>query len=137
MQVLVWKTNFDNVDFEEKLQPNKLKVEPNHAHTHDPPLSRQNHMTNPPDHTHHLDCLRAPVDHVTPPLNVVNVGPRLFHKPESQITDPTHHHATPTKQSHDPSTTPLEQMTMSPQLASTLEHIVGQLDILTQVSSSL
>ena len=32
-----------------------------------------------------------------------------------------------------PQTTPLEQMTMSPQLANTLEHIVGQLDILTQV----
>lgn len=34
-----------------------------------------------------------------------------------------------------PQTTPLEQMTMPPQLASTLEHIVGQLDILTQVKS--
>lgn len=32
-----------------------------------------------------------------------------------------------------PQTMPLEQMTMSPQLANTLEHIVGQLDILTQV----
>ena len=30
-------------------------------------------------------------------------------------------------------TKPLEQMTIPPQLAGTLEHIVGQLDILTQV----
>lgn len=36
-----------------------------------------------------------------------------------------------------PQTTPLEQMTMSPQLANTLEHIVGQLDILTQVHMTL
>ena len=32
-----------------------------------------------------------------------------------------------------PRTVPLEQMSMPPQLASTLQHIVGQLDVLTQV----
>ena len=39
--------------------------------------------------------------------------------------------------SHDPTpaplTTPLEQRNIPPQLSNTLEHIVGQLDILTQV----
>ena len=34
----------------------------------------------------------------------------------------------------DHSTVPLEPMSMSPKLAATLEHIVGQLDILTQVT---
>ena len=34
-------------------------------------------------------------------------------------------------------TKPLEQMTIPPQLANTLEHIVGQLDILTQVRNHI
>ena len=32
-----------------------------------------------------------------------------------------------------PQTTPLEATTVSPELSNTLQHIVGQLDILTQV----
>ena len=33
----------------------------------------------------------------------------------------------------EPSTVPLEPLSVSPKLAATLEHIVGQLDVLTQV----
>ena len=36
-----------------------------------------------------------------------------------------------------PKTVPLEQMSLPPQLATTLEHIVGQLDVLTQVKTAL
>jgi hypothetical protein len=99
-------------------------------------------------HTHELDANRAPLDHVTQPPNVVNVGPQLFHKPYPQFEDDNDGELPiPPADggSHDPrvggashsQTTPLEQMTMPPQLANTLEHIVGQLDILTQVRSYL
>ena len=94
-------------------------------------------------HAHELDANRAPLDHVTQPPSVVNVGPQLFHKPHSQLEEDNDGELPilPSDGSHDPrvggathsQTTPLEQMTMPPQLANTLEHIVGQLDILTQV----
>lgn len=73
-----------------------------------------------------------------PKPGVVNIGPQLFHSPQvhhnpSSPSPPPppphsshHHHSSST-------TTPLEPLTMDPQLANTLEHIVGQLDILTQV----
>ena len=93
------------------------------------------------DCTHEFDANRAPLDHVTKPPNVVNVGPQLFHKPHPQLGDKNEEDIPPPPGgSHDhgmdgahSQTTPLERMTMPPQLANTLEHIVGQLDILTQV----
>ena len=116
-------------------------------HTHDPPP--QSHMTSR-GHTHELDANRAPLDHVTQPPSVVNVGPQLFHKPQLQLEEDNDGELPvipPADDggSHDPrvggathsQTTPLEQMTMPPQLANTLEHIVGQLDILTQVQHLL
>ena len=77
-----------------------------------------------------LDPTRTPVDHMTPPPHVINVGPQMFHKPHPQFSEPT-----PLMNGGvvNSETTPLEAMTMSPQLTNTLEHIVGQLDILTQV----
>ena len=90
---------------------------------------------------------------------IVNVGPQLFHSPQlprHPTHAPTHpsNPPPPPQPSHPPPlplhtssvltqndpqdsgrhTTPLEPMSMSPQLATTLEHIVGQLDILTQVN---
>lgn len=84
-----------------------------------------------------LDGSRPPVDHMTAPPNVVNVGPQLFHKPQP----PKGSGAPPTEEPDvgvsQSLTTPLEKMTISPQLATTLEHIVGQLDILTQVNNPM
>ena len=108
-------------------------------HTHDPPP--QGHVTSR-GHAHELDANRAPLDHVTQPPSVVNVGPQLFHKPHPQLEEDVDGElfVPPSSGSHDhrmggahSQTTPLEQMTMPPQLTNTLEHIVGQLDILTQV----
>ena len=129
-QVLVWKTNFDVADQQEVLRAQRKRVTPtSHPHTHDPPP--QSHSAPPQNGVHELDGSRPPLDHVTAPPNVVNVGPQLFHKPHP----PDVSGAPPTDQSgvSQSQTTPLERMTMSPQLATTLEHIVGQLDILTQV----
>ncbi len=112
--MLVWKANFDRVKPFEKLHQRKSSGRP---HTHD-------YGTEKDDPTHHLDMQKMPKDTVTKPPNVVNVAPRLFHRSEP-------HHGTgapPTS-----SKAPLEPTEMSPQLTNTLEHIVGQLDILTQV----
>lgn len=138
--MLVWKTNFDAVDSHEVLHSQRKRpTTTSRPHTHDPPP--QSHVTSR-GHTHELDANRAPVDHVSRPPNVVNVGPQLFHKPYPQIEEEEEGEtpAPPPGGSHDQGmggarsqTTPLEQMTMPPQLANTLEHIVGQLDILTQV----
>lgn len=73
-----------------------------------------------------------------PKPGVVNIGPQLFHSPQPPSHSPPPSHAHPdTSQYNDNTsrhTTPLEPLSIHPQLASTLEHIVGQLDILTQVS---
>ena len=134
-QVLVWKTNFDSVDHKEVLTSRVKKSALKKAHTHDPPPSTS-HTHNGTSHPLELDATRAPTDHMTPPPHVVNVGPQMFHKPHPQETTPLlvngENGVGGAKVSQ---TTPLEQMTMSPQLTNTLEHIVGQLDILTQVSS--
>lgn len=134
--MLVWKTNFDSIDHEGKLGAKRRTLETAPPHTHNPPPF--SHMTKKQDPTHHLNVKQSPVDRVTPPPNVVNVGPRLFHRSSPNYTDLTQHQASPahaTNGSAPPTsqTAPLEEMTMSPQLAATLEHIVGQLDILTQV----
>lgn len=42
----------------------------------------------------------------------------------------------PASQVEAPKTTPLERREIPTQLATTLEHIVGQLDVLTQVSNN-
>ena len=76
-----------------------------------------------------------------PKPNIVNVGPQLFHSPQLSHSpplptgSPSHKEEIPSLTHHH--TTPLEPLTMPPQLATTLEHIVGQLDILTQVSTIL
>ena len=160
-QVLVWKTNFDVIDNREVLRSQRKRpTTTTQPHTHDPPP--QSHVTSR-GHAHELDANRVPLDHVTRPPNVVNVGPQLFHKPHPQLQEDNEDEWTippafpldqkgdngevpipPSSRSHDQrmggshsQTTPLEQMTMPPQLANTLEHIVGQLDILTQVGCSL
>ena len=111
MKVLVWKTNFEAS--QEKHVPRK---EMPHPHTHQYPTKAS--------HAHHFDASRGPADTVTTPPNVVNVAPRLFHRaatpPDGRRNTVGH-------------TVPLEPVGMSPRLANTLEHIVGQLDILTQV----
>ena len=137
----MWKTNFDTVDYRETLRSQRKRPVPSHSHIHDPPP--QSHMSqvgvaNTPGvtsgtHPHELDINRAPVDHMTPPPHVVNVGPQLFHKPHPSVSETTPLNVDGLGASNMGETTPLEQMTMSPQLTNTLEHIVGQLDILTQV----
>ena len=63
-----------------------------------------------------------------PKPGIVNVGPQLFRSSQSP-SEPQKDNDTPPNQA-----IPLEPLAMPPQLATTLEHIVGQLDILTQVS---
>ena len=139
--MLVWKTNFDAVDNREVLRSQwKRPTTTPQPHTHDPPP--QSHVTSR-GHAHELDANRAPLDHVTQPPSVVNVGPQLFHKPHPLLEEDIDGELlSPPDRSHNrrmggahSQTTPLEQMTMPPQLTNTLEHIVGQLDILTQVQS--
>ena len=81
-----------------------------------------------PDPVHHFDAARGPANNVTPPPQVVTVGPRLFHK-----SDPGYKGQASPNVLLVNNTAPLEPLAMSPQVANTLEHIVGQLDILTQV----
>lgn len=129
--MLVWKTNFDRVNTREKLHPKPTTVPPHRPHTHD-------YMTSQ-DPTHHLNAMRQPKDNVTPPLNVVDVGPRLFHRAEPPNSSPGYP-TSPGNVSPEPlssHTAPLEPISMPPQLANTLEHIVGQLDVLTQVCTDV
>ena len=66
-----------------------------------------------------------------PKTNVVNVGPQMFHSSPS----PDDHDGDNNSKDGSRQTIPLEPLSMSPQLANALEHIVSQLDILTQVSN--
>ena len=86
-----------------------------------------------------LNTDRAPKDHTLVPPPVVNVGPQLFHRrahsADHGSPDPEHLHSgevSPSNQERS-TTVPLGEMTMTPQLTNTLEHIVSQLDILTEV----
>ena len=71
---------------------------------------------------------------------VINVAPQLFHSPQQHHPSPSPPPPPPHTHEDDSSyhdstrhTTPLEPLSMPPQLANALEHIVAQLDILTQV----
>lgn len=85
-----------------------------------------------------------------PNPGVINVAPQLFHSPQQQRQPspsppppppPLLHSHTEREDSsyHDSTrhTAPLEPLSMPPQLANALEHIVSQLDILTQVSTCI
>lgn len=128
LQVLVWKTNFDPPSAESRLHP-RPKAERTRPHTHD--HSKQSHMTSQ-DPALHFDASKGPANNVTPPPKVVNVAPRLFHR--SDPGERGYEGKTMPNGVSGSNTAPLEAVAMSPQLANTLEHIVGQLDILTQVS---
>lgn len=125
-QVLVWKTNFDRVTTHNKLHSKQKAARPHTTHTHQQRISM-------PDSTHHFDATRLPRDHVTPPLDVVDVGPKLFHKSEPTMSS-MGQGASMFPEPHTSNTAPLEPISMPPQLSNTLEHIVGQLDVLTQVN---
>ena len=125
----MWKTNFDSATCEERLCRHKTTEPPTRQHVHEPPPKSP---TMNPDPTLHVDFVNTLRDTVTPPLNVVSVAPRLFHKsapPTSDLVSGKGNGSCDPR----PNTAPLEVMTMSPELTNTLEHIVGQLDILTQV----
>ncbi len=133
----MWKTNFDNIDEQATLRSHNRTPVPLRPHTHDSPSStgmtiktytHQNKSSRPIE----FDAGRTPTDRVTPPPQVINIGPQMFHKQSPPIskTKPLINGGVNGIKGQ---TTPLEVMTMSPQLTSTLEHIVGQLDILTQV----
>lgn len=97
-----------------------------------------------------VDPTSGPKDMFGQSPNVLDVGPALFARPRpsqvistvaarqcvmlsmwAQVLTGTGH--SEIQNSKVPLTKPLEAMTIPPQLANTLEHIVGQLDILTQV----
>lgn len=76
---------------------------------------------------HQVNALKGPINHMQPKQQgIVNVGPQLFHSSRSSQSPSA-------QQEVESPTVSLEPLTMPPQLATTLEHIVGQLDILTQV----
>ena len=103
-----------------------------------------------------LDARRAPCDTLSAPPTVTNIGPQLFHRSHPSHPPTSHPHPAQvslytlsyclsylqiifmyiqevSEKQAPPTTTPLEPTSMSPELSNTLQHIVGQLDILTQV----
>ena len=133
-QVLVWKTNFDTINYQEVLKGQRKRSAPAQHHGHDPSSGEA---------PHELDMDRAPKDHTLIPPPVVNIGPQPFHRRHSEehgspsFPEQPHSGEVSPSDQEKSSTVPLGEMTMSPQLANTLEHIVSQLDILTETVSIL
>jgi centriolar protein POC1 len=139
-EVFVWRTNFDAQDQNEVLKRKAKGPTPRKRHKHDQPQ-------NPPPvqhQPHEVDLLSLPKDTSLKTPRVDNVGPALFAKPRrnediSQFRNlpEAGESSSAEEDEHQPTTVPLEQMTMPPQLATTLQHIVGQLDVITQTVSIL
>lgn len=142
-QVMVWKTNFDKVDYEEVLRSHRKRAAspPTTAlmHTHDPP-SRTPPKTGAPE----VRAGAEPRNLAVGEPEVVEVGPAMFSIPQrkSRLDEVTGQTSKTdglggVSASQVPLTTPLERRDIPPQLSMTLEHIVGQLDVLTQTVSIL
>jgi len=139
-QVMVWKTNFDKVDYEEVLRSHRKRAaSPPVSHTHDPPP-----RTPPKSGAPEVRAGAEPRNLTVGDPAVVEVGPAMFSIPQrqSKLDEVTRRTGESdglggVPASQPPLTTPLERRDIPPQLSMTLEHIVGQLDVLTQTVSIL
>jgi len=135
-QVMVWKTNFDSVDYSEVLKAHRKRVASPMSHKHDaapksPPKT--------PTRTKEIDTANEPRDMNSQDPSVMEVGPALFSIPQPNGRDFSKFIGMEEQESNigQPRTTLLERRDIPPQLATTLEHIVGQLDVITQTVSIL
>ncbi|WAR26816.1 POC1B-like protein [Mya arenaria] len=143
--VLVWKTNFDQVDFTELLQSHKQRAGENGAPTVAdiaPKVQRPSSAGAAKSAKGGRSDIKS-MDDAAP--EVTEIGPAMFSSNEPASFDDVEMRSSdsrPRSRGDDfqprSTTQPLEERgTMPPQLAGTLEHIVGQLDILTQTVSLL
>ncbi|WAR26766.1 POC1A-like protein [Mya arenaria] len=139
--VLVWKTNFDQVDFTELLQSHKQRAGENGAPTVAdiaPKVQRPSSAGAAKSAKGGRSDIKS-MDDAAP--EVTEIGPAMFSSNEPASFDDVEMRSSdsrPRSRGDDfqprSTTQPLEERgTMPPQLAGTLEHIVGQLDILTQL----
>lgn len=144
-QVLVWKTNFDQLDFSEVLQSHKNRQEeptPSEPTVSDipPRVTRKPTKPKSPRGYDARTELKNMDDESVP---VTDVGPAMFSSEQNGVTfemdmmgsepEPTIR----TTKDRPATTQQLEPQSLPPQLGKTLEQIVGQLDVLTQTVSLL
>ncbi|XP_041113141.1 POC1 centriolar protein homolog B isoform X4 [Polyodon spathula] len=154
-QVLLWKTNFDAFNYKDVLKCNNRRLNPE-----PPPHLTDIHPRSPHLHTASSASVEinpsfnvADTQTLDPP--VVDVGQSLFSKTQHRVSSllngvPAHEWRNSRSFQQRPSSdkrqekeeTPIETFTqeeqtvlnsLPPSLSSTLEHIVEQLDVLTQV----
>eukprot|EP00112_Aurelia_sp_Birch-Aquarium-sp1_P025602 Seg859.8 transcript_id=Seg859.8/GoldUCD/mRNA.D3Y31 product="POC1 centriolar protein A" protein_id=Seg859.8/GoldUCD/D3Y31 len=136
-QVMVWKTNFDSVDYSEVLKAHRKRVaSPISSHNHDPPPTTPPRT---PTRTKEIHAVDEPRDLNSFDPSVMEVGPALFSIPQPDGRDYSKLIGMKRREPDvgQPQTTLLERRDIPPQLATTLEHIVGQLDVITQTVSIL
>ncbi|XP_038637260.1 POC1 centriolar protein homolog B-like isoform X5 [Scyliorhinus canicula] len=150
-QVLVWKTNFDRIPYNDVLKSHSIRTNPDPA-----PQITDIHPRIPHLHTSGLQTIQIdPRTHVAdmqssdPPVTDVGIGfssklqsRAVEVKCASHLTDQVNSSLDPSclansygmdLASGEPATSILEECTdIPPKLASTLGHIVEQLDVLTQ-----
>eukprot|EP00116_Pleurobrachia_bachei_P005054 sb/3465316/ len=131
-QVMVWKTNFSGDDAAPPApKPSKKEhvhraVDSNILNVEKAPKQAEKQVT----------VLAQPKDCTVSDPEPVNVGPALFTLPTNTATL-MDQQTNPNENSIFATTTSLEPQSIPPQLAATLEHMVGQLDVLTQTVSIL
>ncbi|XP_062611577.1 uncharacterized protein LOC134273392 [Saccostrea cucullata] len=145
-QVLVWKTNFDQLDFSEVLQSHKNKQE--ETTPCDPSVSdippRVVKKPAKPKSPRGYDARTELKNMDDESVPVTDVGPAMF-APEQQngvsfdidVRNSEPEPTIRTTKDRPATTQQLEPQALPPQLAKTLEQIVGQLDVLTQTVSLL
>ncbi|KAK6487893.1 POC1 centriolar protein-like protein B isoform X1 [Huso huso] len=158
-QVLLWKTNFDAFNYKEVLKCNNRRLNPE-----PPPHLTDIHPRSPHLHTASSASIEinpsfnvADTQTLDPP--VVDVGQSLFSKTQHRVSSlvngvPAHNEwrnsrgfqQRPSSSKRQEEETHIETFTqeeqtmhnsLPPSLSSTLEHIVEQLDVLTQTVSVL
>ncbi|XP_022104987.1 POC1 centriolar protein homolog A-like isoform X1 [Acanthaster planci] len=159
-QVMVWKTNFDQIDYNEVLQSHRARSQSNPA----PPHIHDIHPRSP-HHRHTVRTAGADINAHAEPKNmgavtpnVTNLGPALFTQSRQKglvngsVDTPKGFSGLDMTSAdmerrdleegrgintHHSSTVPLEVKEMPPALSKTLENFVGQLDVLTQTVNIL
>ncbi|XP_078075776.1 POC1 centriolar protein homolog B isoform X5 [Mustelus asterias] len=155
-QVLVWKTNFDSIPYNEVLKSHSVRTNPDPAPHITDIHPRIPHLHTSGPQTLQIDPRTYVVDMQSSDPPVLDIGIGFFSKPKSTTAEleRASHSAGQVSSSLDPScpvstygadpasgepiTSLLEDHTgIPPKLASTLGHIVQQLDVLTQVAQCL
>lgn len=145
---MVWKTNFDTIDYSQVLHAHRNRgsttpTRNNRNVTHNSPGATSKSNQTETSINKDINGFSQPVSQsdANGDNDILDVGPALFSIPQpsgrdySELSQPAN-----TKNGHVdsmPTTTPLERRDIPPQLSETLEHIVGQLDVITQTVSIL